>query len=185
MSSAEFMELPAELQLQYTTPKHHFFNYVSRKIVNVSESIEAERKFILRFKEGDKVDQRHASNMIRDFILRENLNKEDVTFICLPASTVSKQIIRYRKFMDNVCRRCHINNGYNLVSVTSDRSEVHTGGSRLIKNYLISPDVAGKKVILFDDVETTGISFATFAAELERTGAQVIQGLFLAEAASL
>lgn len=38
----------------------------------------------------------------------------------------------------------------------------------------------GKSVIVFDDVITKGLSYATYANQLERLGANVLGGMFLA-----
>lgn len=173
------MEMSPELQIQYLTPKEHFFTYIPRS-KECSKRLDAERQFVIRFKNGNEIDQRHAANFVVDFLRSGNMVGSQYTFMCIPASSKEKHELRYRKFMDRVCKRCRLENAFELVDVVCDRAEVHAGGSRDIKNYLISPEVSGKKIILFDDVETSGLTFARFAAELESFGAEVIQGIFLA-----
>lgn len=184
MSYDEFYELcnqPAIIS-QYLVPKHCFFSYISRQIKHVSAENEAARQFILRFKDGSPSDTKDAARFVSEYLEQENLVGDEYTFVCIAASTPSAHERRYRTFMELVSSRTNIRNGYNLVDVNSSRKEVHCGGSRDVKNYVCSEELTGRKVILFDDVHTTGQSFAHFAADLERQGCEVIQGIFLAQA---
>lgn len=184
MSSYEFVELKEEIMLQYITPKHHFFDYLSRQYRYVPEDVKMQRQFVLRFKDGIEDAQDAASRFVADYIISEHLDTDKYTFVCLPASSKAKNELRYKNFMRMVTKRTRNINGYNLVEVTSDRNEVHTGGSRSAINFKVSSEVSGKKLIVFDDVETTGMSFARFAAQLEAQGAEVVQAVFLAKAIS-
>lgn len=175
------MEMPPELQIQYLTPKKHFFTYISRS-KEVSKRLDAERQFVLRFKEGNEKDQRHAANFVCDFLRTEDIKGSEYTFMCVPASTPEKNLVRYKKFCATIAKRLGLSNGFGLVDVVSERCEVHAGGSRENINFVLPCSLEGRKVVLFDDVETTGMTFASFAAELERRGAEVVQGLFLAQA---
>lgn len=185
MNYCEFMEnVPAELAVQYSTHKIHFFEYVSRVVVKVSTAKEAARQFVLRFKDGILADTKDAARLVSDYIRNEELNGSDFCFLCIPASSPVGHEKRYRNFSEMVCRKTGCSNGYELIKVVSSRKEVHAGGTRTIVNYQMPSDLSGLKIILFDDVETTGMTFAKFAAELEARGAQVVQGIFLAAAAS-
>lgn len=178
----EMGSLPLDIYCQFLTPKHHFMEYISRTVKDVSLQHEKERRFVLSFKDGETKAMKRAAWMIVNAIHDNGLADERYTLMCIPASSRKKNQLRYKKFMRLVCRYAHIQNGYELVSVNSDRTEVHAGGSRQICNYSLPSDLSGRKVILFDDVETTGKTFAKFSQELENRGAEVVQGLFLAHA---
>ena len=185
MSYDEFYELcgsSPELVLQYLVPKHCFFTYISRQYRHVGAENEAARQFVLRFKDGIAADTKDGARFVSEYLESEGLVGDEYTFVCVAASSPSAHELRYRTFMELVSARTHVRNGYNLVDVTGSRKEVHSGGSRVIKNYSCAAGLSGRKVILFDDVHTTGLTFARFAAELERHGCEVIQGIFLAEA---
>lgn len=178
------MSKPAIELLQYETPMFHFFNYVSRKIKNVSSEDEFARQFIHSFKNGNIEDVSWAAQLVSFFLRTRKIYGKKYTFVCVPASSEKKHDLRYSLFMSEVCRLTKMNNGYGLVNVSSSRKPVHEGGRRDLKNYTIDKSISGHKVVLFDDVFTSGHSWTTFAASLESLGANVVQGVFLAEASS-
>lgn len=185
MSYDEFYELcamPTDFLIQYLVPKHCFFTYISRQFKHVGAENEAARQFILRFKDGNIADTKDAARFVCEYLESEGLVGDEYTFVCVAASSPSAHELRYRTFMELVSSRTKVQNGFDLVNVNASRKQVHCGGSRCIKNYSCSTELAGRKVILFDDVHTTGQSFACFAADLERQGCEVIQGIFLAQA---
>lgn len=168
--------------IQYETPMFHFFNYVSRK--NRTSEDEFARQFVLSFKQGTLEDAVWAAQIVSLFLRSRRLVGKKYTFVCVPASSEEKHDMRYSLFMSEVCRLTKKNNGYGLVNVCSTRKPVHKGGQRGVKNYTIDESIAGRKVVLFDDVYTTGNSWTTFAASLESLGANVVQGIFIAEASA-
>lgn len=177
----EMMHRPAdELCLAFSTPLKTFGYYVSRQFKYISEGLVFHRNFVLSFKDGhmDSVDR--AASMVAHYIVAAGL--QDATLVCCPTSSPASYLMRFGVFMEEVARIAGIEDGYDLVEVTSIRKEVHMGGSRNQKNYQISPSVKGRKIVLFDDVLTTGQTWLTFATELEALGAEVVQGIFLAEA---
>ena len=178
----EMMSMPSLLLVQYETPMHYFFEYISRKIKEVSCYHEFARQFVLNFKDGNAEDASWAAKLICLYLKSIGLYGQEYTFMTVPASSQVKQYVRYENFMEEVCNTSKMNNGYDLVNVTEERKAVHKGGSRNLQNYIINENVAGKKVVLFDDVYTTGKSWTTFAYKLESMGAEVVQGVFLAEA---
>lgn len=60
------MAKPAELLLQYETPMVHFFDYVPKRVVNVSAEVAYARKFIYAFKNGSEMSgqERHLAAII-------------------------------------------------------------------------------------------------------------------------
>ena len=178
------MALPSLELVQYETPMVNFFEYVSRRIKNVSAEKAFARDFIQAFKNGSEEDALWAAQLVSMFLHAHGLVGRAYTFIAVPASTPERHEARFSHFMREVCRLTNMNNGYGLVNVTSDRKAVHKGGRRNIVNYTVDLSIAGRKVVLFDDVCTTLHSWTTFAAMLEGMGADVVQGVFLAEASS-
>lgn len=178
------MAKPAIELIQYETPMFHFFRYVSRKIKNVTSEDEFARQFILSFKEGSLEDVSWAAQLVSFYLRTRKIYGKKYTFVCVPASSQEKNDMRFSLFMSEVCRLTKMNNGYGFVNVSSSRKPVHEGGRRDLKNYTIDKSISGHKVVLFDDVFTTGSSWTKFAASLESLGADVVQGIFLAEASS-
>lgn len=175
------MAKPAALLLQYETPMVHFFEYVPKRVVNVSAEVAYARKFIYAFKNGSVDESIWAAELVSAFLHARGLVGKEYTFIAVPASTQERHEARYSHFMREVCRLANLNNGYGLVNVTSDREQVHRGGRRNVLNFTVDKSIAGRKVVLFDDVCTTLQSWTTFAAMLESMDADVVQGVFLAQ----
>lgn len=178
------MALPSLELVQYETPMVHFFEYVSRRIKNVSAEKAFARDFIQAFKNGSVEDADWAAQIVAMFLSAHGLIGSEYTFIAVPASTPERHELRFSRFISEVCRLTGVNDGYGLVNVTSERKAVHKGGRRNVVNYTVDQSVAGRKVILFDDVCTTLRSWTSFAAALESAGADVVQGVFLAQASS-
>ena len=81
---------------------------------------------------------------------------------------------------------CGIINGYPHISVSGDRLAIHEHRhdkeKSISKTQVIEFDEAyfkGKDIYVFDDVVTTGASYAIFANQLEIFGGNVLGGLFL------
>lgn len=178
------MALPSKLLIQYETPMMNFFRYVSFKEKNVTSEEEFARQFIQSFKKGTVEDAAWAALIVAKYLKRHRICGKKYTFLCVPASSSIKHDKRYSYFMSEVCRLTKMNNGYGLVNVSSSRKPVHEGGRRDLINYSIDESISGHKVVLFDDVYTTGNSWTTFASHLEDMNADVVQGIFLAEASS-
>lgn len=89
-------------------------------------------------------------------------------------------------FCNRVSELCGIINGYSHISVSGDRLAVHEHRhdkeKSITKTQVIVFDEAyfkGKDIYVFDDVVTTGASYAIFANQLEMFGGNVLGGLFL------
>lgn len=98
----------------------------------------------------------------------------------------SQERDRYMAFCNRVSELCGIINGYSHISVSGDRLAVHEHrhdkAKSITKTQVIEFDEAyfkGKDIYVFDDVVTTGASYAIFANQLEMFGGNVLGGLFL------
>lgn len=88
--------------------------------------------------------------------------------------------------MDLLCRRTGAENGFSYVTVTGCRKKAHvTGDYELCTNikryvHIDAERLRGRKVLVIDDIYTTGQSSASFIGTLEAAGACVVMAMFLA-----
>lgn len=160
--------------------------YYPVRIKNVGERQIADRQTIWDFKDGrayEEVAQMTAKQLQELFGSR----LASIVFSCVPASTAEKNELRYRRFSERVCELTHAVNGYPYMQVSAGRKAVHE--HRKDETEARTAQMAdydtdffkGKDVLLFDDIITKGISYATTAENLEACGANVLGGLFLAK----
>lgn len=68
--------------------------------------------------------------------------------------------------------------GISYVRYTGDRESLHLqkdrGNPTLEKNYFFKEDLAGKEVLVVDDILTTGNSLQDFRKEVEADGGKVV-----------
>lgn len=161
-----------------------FLKYYPVRIKNVGEEQKAARQTIWDFKDGrayEEVAQMTANR------LKEQFGKklEDIVFVCVPASSAEKNELRYKKFSERVCELTDATNGYPYIQVLENRLAVHEhrkNEKEVRETNVVNFDMLffnGKKVLLFDDIVTKGISYATIANQLEQFGAEVLGGFFL------
>lgn len=163
-----------------------FMKYYPVRIRNVGEQQKADRQTVWDFKDGrayEKVAQLTASHLMAHFGNRIS----GIVFSCVPASTHEKNEIRYKSFSERVCELTHAINGYPHIHVAGERPAVHEhrkDETEARTAHMADYDTAffkGKDVLLFDDIITKGISYATAAKSLEECGANVLGGFFLAK----
>ena len=109
------------------------------------------QQMILNFKNGERYE---AVELVSDFITGHLFRGIRVGWILcvIPASTRWKNEKRYQTFCEEVAQNTGVINGSAFV---------------------------GKRVILFDDVTTTGRSFVQLADNLMDAGATQVVGFFL------
>lgn len=97
----------------------------------------------------------------------------DVWFCTAQASTPESADRRFKAFCEKVSAACGVNNGYELIEVTGTKLSASTeGGVRGdISNLSISSAVMGKKIVLFDDIITSGKSMSNLKSALLAKGA--------------
>lgn len=163
-----------------------FYKYYPVRIKNVGDKEKSERQIIWDFKDGRAYEE--IAQMTADR-LQETYGKKlrKIIFLCVPASTPDKNELRYKKFSERVCELTNACNGYSHISVIGERLTVHehrNNEKEIRKSNIIefdTPFFRGKSIILFDDIITKGISYATIAEKLESFGANVLGGIFLAK----
>lgn len=160
--------------------------YYPVRIKNVGEQQKADRQTIWDFKDGRAYEQvalmtaKHLQELFGSRLT-------SIVFTCVPASTQEKNELRYKRFSERVCELTHAINGYPHMQVSAGRLAVHEyrrdeTEARTTQMADYDTDFfKGKDVLLFDDIITKGISYATTADNLEACGANVLGGLFLAK----
>ena len=117
------------------------------------------------------------------------MNFDNTIFVCCPASCQRTQVRRYRRFSNQLCGSLGMVNGFEHIKVVGKRAKKHirsnaeTKKNNEIHNLLeIDCDFfRGKKVVVFDDICTSGKSSETFVRLLEEAGAIVKLTMCLAK----
>ena len=143
------------------------------------------RKFVWGFKDGQYSD--YTAKLVADRINAIYGDEaKHMVFCCVPASSEEKNEIRYRNFSAKVCELTGAENAFAAVHVEGERLAIHESriAKRVQNTEVITFDkefFSGKRVLVFDDIITRGYSYANFACHLEKLGAVVLGGLFLAK----
>ena len=137
--------------------KINFYEYLPQRFAATSEQIVKVRNLIYNFKSGRK----EAANFAADLIVRLLWNWyghkcNEYTIVCVPASSNAEYRHRCSYFSHVVACRCQQENAMQHIQILG-------------------------KVIIFDDLVTTGATAENFAALLQEAGAEVIGALFIAK----
>jgi len=162
------------------------FPYVPKRFLCVASFEEiALHYMILGFKDGRNVHTRWAARQFAQALTAINLS--DVVVVCIPASTQWSHVRRWRRFSQMLCRLTGAVDGFDRIQVSGSRKRAHiTGEHELatnIKHYVhIDADwFRGRKVLVIDDIYTTGRSSQAFIGAIEAAGATVAMSVFLAK----
>ena len=160
----------------------YIFDYYPKnryKNEDISEMQINMRKIIWNFKDGENTDV--CADLVSDMLNKLDEEKRPKYWFCIiPASTKRKTEIRFMEFCNLVSQSTGINNGYSLITVQKDHEE-SKGKQHVnkISNLNFSEEIKGKGIILFDDVSTTGESFAQASQKILDTGGFLLFGFFL------
>ena len=162
------------------------FPYVPKRNLCVASFEEiALHYMILGFKDGRNVHTRWAARQFAQALTAINLS--DVVVVCIPASTQWSHVRRWKRFSQMLCRLTGAIDGFDRIQVSGSRKRAHiTGEHELatnIKHYVhIDADwFRGRKVLVIDDIYTTGRSSQAFIGAIEAAGATVVMSMFLAK----
>ena len=175
--------------------KHRWFvpYYPYRKYKSSATSdMWADWKFIWNFKNDEGTpSQAHTAALQRAIRLTESALRQtfhqkvsNLTLVCLPASSASKNQRRFAAFSRTVCQDLGMQDGFGHIRITADATPKHKGGTGEPKKWYDSSFFWGKYVIIFDDVSTSGKSLVKEKAKLESLGAKVIGAITLAQTQS-
>lgn len=171
------------LERQWRKLMYAFYQYYPMQFKKVSQRDWQVRKLIWDFKDGrayKAVAEITANAMIKCF----GSEVKNIVFACIPASSAAKNEIRYKEFAAMVCRLTGAINAYDHIHVEGERLAVHEkfDQKKLQLVQVIEFDkefFKGKKVLCFDDIFTKGFSYARFALQLEKLGAEILGGFFI------
>lgn len=94
---------------------------------------------------------------------------------CIPASTKYANILRYRDFSQELCKRLNIQNSFDHIEIIKEKEPKHLSGCDT--EAILSFDrnfFAGKDVVIFDDIVTKGRSMFRFAQQLHEIQAHPV-----------
>jgi len=140
---------------------------------------------ILSFKDGRNVHCRWAAELFAHALSAVDMN--GIVVVCVPASTRYSHIRRWKRFSQQLCKLTGATDGFDRVQVSGSRKRAHvTGDYELATNikHYVHIDAAffkGKRVLVIDDIYTTGQSSKAFIGAMEAVGATVIGAMFLAK----
>ena len=97
-----------------------------------------------------------------------------LTFVCIPASSTSSNIIRYKIFSEIICTELGMRNAFSHITITKEKTQFHLGGTDDAEYSFDQIFFRNAQVILFDDIVTRGHSMNDFKERLNNIGANVI-----------
>lgn len=172
--------------IRFAMLKYALFDYVPKRFLGkASFEMQDLHRMILGFKDGRNVYTRWAAGQFARALSAMNLT--DTVIVCIPASTRYSNVRRWKRFSDILCRLTGAIDGFNRIQVSGSRKRAHiTGEYELatnIKHYvhIDAEYFRGRKVLVIDDIYTTGQSSAAFIAAMQSAGATVTMAMFLAK----
>ena len=166
--------------------KYALFDYIpKRKMRKATFEQQDTTRRVLDFKAGKAYATRWAAREMARSIRHNDLS--DTIIVCIPASCRRTNIRRYKLFMEELCELTGAINGFDLMQPTGKRRKAHIdhvheiadGASECI--HINDNELRGKKVLVVDDIVTTGKTANAFIDMLQTAGADVRGALFLAK----
>lgn len=109
----------------------------------------------------------------------------ETTLMFMPCSTEKRYYERFSSLARFFYKSHGVHSGLSYIIFTGERECKHRALKRdeidENSNYTISKSVKGKKVIIVDDLLTTGQSLFSYAECLKESGAEVVGAIFLAK----
>lgn len=166
--------------------KYALYDYIPRRRTSKASFEQQDvSRMILGFKDGRNLYTRWA---VREFSSALALNDlTDVVITCVPASTHYANVRRWKRFSQQLCKNIGAIDGFDRIQVSGSRKRAHiTGEYELATNikhfvHIDTDFFSGKKVLVIDDIYTTGQSSHAFISALEAAGATVVGAVFLAK----
>lgn len=169
----------------------NYFNYLPQRFTTDNERVLNVRRFIYAFKNGNRQATDYAIDLVsKTFSKWYGVSCQDYVLVCVPSATNAKYVRRFKRFAAEVTKRTGIKNGTKHVNIFGHREAKHNNVNHIVSEsfgYVVSTDpefFAGKNVILFDDIVTTGKTAEEFAKELQAVCANVLGAMFLARTTS-
>ena len=166
--------------------KYALYDYVPQRFLRrTSEEQKILNYMILGFKDGRNVYSRMFAKQFARTLSAVDMS--NVVVVCVPASTRYSHVRRWKQFSAMLCRLTGAIDGFDRVQVSGSRKRAHvTGDYELATNikHYVHIDAGffrGKKVLVIDDIYTTGQSSTAFIGAMQAAGATVVMAMFLAK----
>lgn len=101
----------------------------------------------------------------------------DLTLVCIPASNETKNSRRWKEFASRACSELNMGNGFSHITIESGASARHLGGDGITTLSFDRSFFKDKRVVLCDDIKTSGKSLQRMRQQLESMGATVVCAL--------
>ena len=162
-----------------------FDYYPVSRFPSVSYQDQENRRSVWNFKDGAySIGLKYLKDFIDGNYTREEM--KNLAVCVIPASTVSKNNLRFKTLCSKIAEELPIINGFDFISIAYDRNDSREHkSSNTVANLNFSNSVYGKNVVLVDDVTTRGTSFLQVATLLKQKGALSVTGFFLGKTYSL
>ena len=160
--------------------KYALYDYYPQRYHRLSFEQQETCRRILDFKDGRTYAKRWAAEEVARALAATEL--KDIVVVCVPASCQRTYERRYKKFSQMLCACCGAHDGFNCIEVIGHREKAHRGAprdERLVQNVIISSSLQGRKVLIIDDIYTTGTTSSAFIRKLTGAGATVCGAVFL------
>lgn len=161
-------------------PFRCIIKYIPSRYSNLQEWQQANQRLVYHFKHG-MIEDRHKTAILDAIkgIIKDRPDEWVVAFV--PASTNAKTIQRYSSLSSFL--KDHLGCPVSLSAIKNfqDYEPVHLSGETVFKIHAINKEYfADKRVVLIDDIVTTGRSFKTMGDKLIYLGALSVYGVCFA-----
>ncbi|MBO5626822.1 MAG: ribonucleotide-diphosphate reductase subunit alpha [Prevotella sp.] len=168
--------------------KRILFQYIPSRYQTVSAADIKVRNLVLKFKDGNKKAILKVAGLVCKELrsLTGSVTKE-VMLACVPTSDNKKYVKRFARLSELVAAELQQQNAFPHIEIFGFRDAKHLNRDHMVHDdscYQVRLDThffRGKKVVIFDDLITSGKSAEAFRQILEEAGAEVLGGIFLAE----
>lgn len=170
-------------------PSVHFDFYPSNYVLNNDPSLLISNPYLTRnniweFKAG--LNQDWPKALVERMIgiklqSMPNVDKTKLTLVCPPASTKDANTRRFQFFSSSVSNHLNIQNGFDHIKILNEKSPKYPPSNATHTIWDMEQDLqfdadffAGKDIILFDDIVTTGDTMSAFIDKLKDLGANPV-----------
>lgn len=155
------------------------YYYPARHDALLGDEQRAFCRSLYRFKEGEI----HGIEFFKACMTALQTAGKPYHIMFMPCSDGFKYVRRFNRLDWYIGkRRPELTSGLYDVDVFEPRDSLHEAKgveSRILeRNYRITGNIAGKEIIIIDDVLTTGQSVADYKEEIERNGGKVVAAIF-------
>jgi predicted amidophosphoribosyltransferase len=165
--------------------KYALYDYIPQRDLKRASFEDMERhRRILDFKDGRNYAVKWAARELCKALSLMDLSQTVLVFI--PACCKRTNDRRFKKFSAMVCERLGCENGFDYVQVVGKRRKAHIDHvHELAASVQIDETrLAGKTVVLFDDIVTSCKTANAFIDKIIMAGANVRMAIFLAKTKS-